>query len=105
MNKRCRTVEIEADDESNLIEGPFLNYGNAVTFHAVREHAIEEARRRGLTFCVIKVETYDADDENDFLKTFSVAVEPMATVLNPRLDTDKVSAKEPRCLSNLWGLL
>jgi hypothetical protein len=87
-----------------MIYGPFASYGSAVTFHAVREHATEEARNRGLTSCVIKIETYDADDENDFLKEFLVAVEPVATVLNPRLDTDKVSVKRKGLLSRFWSL-
>jgi hypothetical protein len=101
---KCRTVEVESCGESYAVDSLFMNYGNVVGLHAVREHAIHEAYKRALSYAVIKVEMTDGESMVE-PRTFSVAIEPKAEVLNPRLDTDKVSVKKPRSLSNIWGLL
>ena len=99
---QCRTVEIDSSRYSSPVDGPFVNYGNVVGLHAVREHAIEAAASRSLSYAVVSVEMRDTELGHD-RRLFRVSVEPKAEVLNPRLDTDKVPEKRS-LLSRFWNL-
>jgi hypothetical protein len=100
---KCRTVEVESCGGSYAVDSLFITYGNVVGLHAVREHAIYEAVKRGLSYAVIKVEMVDGESKVE-PRTFAVAIEPKAEVLNPRLDTDTVSVKRKGLLSRFWSL-
>ena len=92
MNRQCRTVALETDTgDWEYVDQEWSNYGNVTYFNAVRRHAVEEAADSFIFTGKMKIETRDEHDLLLGSKVFTVEIKMQATVLNPRLDTDKIT--------------
>lgn len=105
MNRQCRTVAIGDDD----VEECWTSYGNIGFLDAVRRHAVALGASCSYTG-IVKIQTRDECSPNDGAPVFTVDVSLTATVLNPRLDTDKVTATtsvtpKRNLLTKFWGAL
>ena len=82
MNRQAR-LHAPPDDERRWVD-----HGDVSLLEAARQQAIDVSRRVRSTG-IFNIEVRCENSPEIPVRIFRVKVEPMATVLNPRLDTDK----------------